>query len=244
MVFISISFVIFFLVFFFFYWFVFGRNLRSQNLFVLAGSYLFYAWWDWRFLSLLIGSSLLSFLLGIHIEKATNERRRRILLYRGLLQVLGALLIFKYLDFFIVSFVDAFSIFDITTDIRTINLILPVGISFYTFRIISYLLDINSGKIKPTADWVVFFSYVSFFPSLISGPIDRAQALIPQLEKKRTFDYDQATDGMRQILWGLFKKIVVADNCVNVVDEIFDNYLNVPASSLLLGAFIYRSENH
>ena len=239
MTFSSIHFGIFFSVFFLLYWFVFSRNLKIQNLLLLLGSYIFYAWWDWRFLSLLIGSSLLNYFLGIYIEKAPNERQKKIFLMLGFLQGFGGLILFKYYDFFITSFVDAFSIFNVTLNIHTLNLILPLGISFYTFRTMSYLLDIDKGKIKPTADWIVFFSYVSFFPSLISGPIDRAKTLIPQLENKRTFDYNQATDGMRQILWGLFKKIVVADNCVNGIYEIFDNYLTLPASSLLLGAFLY-----
>jgi alginate O-acetyltransferase complex protein AlgI len=239
MIFNSLSFAIFFSVFFLLYWFVFNRNLRAQNFLLLVGSYLFYAWWDWRFLSLLIGSSFLNYYLGISINKASNEIRRRIFLYLGLIQGLGTLLIFKYLNFFISSFVSAFSVFNVVVNIHLLNLILPLGISFYTFRTISYLLDIDNGKIKPSLDWVVFFSYVSFFPSLISGPIDRPKALIPQLENIRSFDYNHAADGLRQILWGLFKKIVIADNCAEIANKIFDNYLSIPSSSLLLGTFLY-----
>lgn len=239
MLFNSIPFAVFFVVFFALYWVVFKQSLKLQNLLLLAGSYFFYAWWDWRFLSLLAGSSILNYYLGIFIAKSTNERDRRLLLITGLLQGIGGLLFFKYYNFFITSFADAFSIFNIKLEVRTLQLILPLGISFYTFRTISYLLDIDKGKIKPTTDPVVFFSYVAFFPSLISGPIDRSKLLIPQLEKKRTFEYSQVTDGMRQVLWGLFKKIVVADNCAAITNQIFDNYVNLPASSLVLGAVFY-----
>jgi D-alanyl-lipoteichoic acid acyltransferase DltB (MBOAT superfamily) len=239
MLFNSIPFAVFFVIFFVLYWIVFKQSLKLQNLLLLAGSYFFYAWWDWRFLSLLAGSSILNYYLGIFISKSANERNRRLLLITGLLQGIGGLLFFKYYNFFITSFADAFSIFNIKLEVRTLQLILPLGISFYTFRTISYLLDIDKGKIKPTTDPVVFFSYVAFFPSLISGPIDRSKLLIPQLEKKRTFEYSQVTDGMRQVLWGLFKKIVVADNCAAITNQIFDNYANLPASSLVLGAVFY-----
>ncbi len=239
MVFNSIPFAIFFVGFFALYWLAFKQNLKLQNLLILTGSYVFYAWWDWRFLPLLIGSSLLNYYLGIYLGKSTNKKHRKYLLLIGLLQGIGGLVFFKYYNFFITSFADAFSIFNIRLEVRTLQLILPLGISFFTFRTISYLLDIDKGRIKPTTDWVVFFSYVSFFPSLISGPIDRAKLLVPQLEKKRVFDYAQITDGMRQILWGLFKKIVVADNCAAITNQIFDNYVNLPASSLVLGALFY-----
>jgi alginate O-acetyltransferase complex protein AlgI len=239
MLFNSITFAVFFAGFFLLYWLAFKQNLKLQNLLLLAGSYVFYAWWDWRFLSLLIGSSALNYYLGIAISKSENNKRRRFLLFIGLLQGIGGLLFFKYYNFFITSFAAAFSVFNFNIEVRTLQLILPLGISFYTFRTISYLLDIDKGKIKPVTDIVVFFSYVAFFPSLISGPIDRAKLLIPQLEKPRVFDYSGITDGMRQVLWGLFKKIVVADNCAAITNQIFSNYENLPASSLVLGAFFY-----
>ncbi len=239
MLFISATFVLFFIVFFLLYWYVFNRNLKLQNLLILAGSYLFYAWWDWRFLFLLIGCSLLNYFLGIGIAKSNNEQHKRFLLWMGVLQGLGCLLFFKYYNFFIKSFISAVAAFNIKPDIHTLNIILPLGISFYTFKTLSYLLDIKSGKIKPTYDWVVFFSYIAFFPCVLSGPIDRPKTLIPQLEKKREFDYNQASDGMRQILWGLFKKIVIADNCASFADPIFAHYSTLPASSLLFGAFLF-----
>jgi alginate O-acetyltransferase complex protein AlgI len=239
MIFNSIPFAVFFVTFFILYWYVFKQNLKLQNLLLLLGSYAFYCWWDWRFLSLLIGSSLINYYLGIFIAKTENDKNRKFLLAIGLLQGIGGLIFFKYYNFFISSFADAFSIFNVKLEVRTLQLILPLGISFYTFRTLSYLLDINKGKIKPTADWVVFFCYVAFFPSLISGPIDRAKLLIPQLEKKRVFEYSGITDGMRQILWGLFKKMVVADNCAAITNQIFENYVNLPASTLVLGAVFY-----
>ena len=239
MVFNSIPFVIFFIAFFILYWFAFKQNLKVQNFLILIGNYVFLGWWDWRFLLFLVGSSVVNFFLGIYISKTGNEKHQRLLVTLGLIQGLGGLLFFKYCNFFINSFVDTFSIFNISLNIHTLNLILPLGISFYTFRAISYLLDIESGKTKPTTDWVVFFSYLSFFPSLLSGPIDKARDFIPQLEKRRVFDYNQSVDGLRQILWGLFKKVVIADNCVSIIDPIFNNYHAFPASTLLLGAFLY-----
>jgi alginate O-acetyltransferase complex protein AlgI len=238
MLFTSITFVIFFCLFFLLYWFVFNRGLKLQNLLLLAGNYLFYAWWDWRFLSLLIASSILNYFLGIGIYNSKQEKRRSFLLWVGLLQGLGTLLFFKYFNFFVKSIATAFIAFNIKLDIYTLNIILPLGISFYTFRTLSYLLDIKHGKIKPSTDWVVFFCYVSFFPCVISGPIDRPKTLIPQLERLRTFNYARATDALRQILWGLFKKIVIADNCGVFTNDIFEHYKTLPASSLLFGAFL------
>lgn len=239
MIFNSISFASFFICFFILYWFVFKKNLQLQNLLVLAGSYFFYGWWNWRFLFLLAGSSLLNYYLGIVIPKTIDHKKRKWLLYTGLLQGLGLLVYFKYSNFFITSFVHAFSFFNVNIHVNTLQLILPLGISFYTFRMISYLLDVDKGKIEPCKDWVVFFSYVAFFPSLISGPIDKAKLLVPQLEKKRVFRKEQFYDGLRQFLWGLFKKTVVADNCAGVANDIFNNYQTLPASSLVIGAVFY-----
>jgi len=239
MIFNSIPFFFFFTVFFFLYWLVFKNSVQLQNLLILTGSYVFYAFWDWRFLFLMAGSSLLNYYLGIYIAKSKNEKRRQLLLYIGLLQGIGGLIFFKYYNFFVTSFVEAFSFFNISLQAHTLQLILPLGISFYTFRAMSYLLDIYNEETEATSNWVVFFSYISFFPSLVSGPIDRANLLIPQLAKKRLFTYDNAANGMRQILWGLFKKVVVADNCALITNQVFDNYTSMPASSLVLGACIY-----
>jgi len=230
MLFTSIIFACFFTVFFLLHWCVFSGNVRLQNLLVLAGSYLFYAWWDWHFVFLLIGSSLLNYLLGIGIYKTKNEKYRSLLLWIGLAQGLGCLLFFKYFNFFLQSF---------TGDFAALHIILPLGISFYTFRTLSYLLDIKHRKVEPATDWVVFFSYVSFFPSLISGPIDRPGLLMPQLVNKRIFNSAQASDGLRQILWGLFKKIVIADNSATFTNDVFAHYHTLPASALLFAMFLF-----
>jgi D-alanyl-lipoteichoic acid acyltransferase DltB (MBOAT superfamily) len=239
MIFNSFDFLFFFAAFFILYWFVFIKNLKFQNLLLLAGSYFFYAWWDWRFLSLLITSSALSFILGIQIEKTQNEKHQRYLVFTGIFVGIGTLLFFKYFNFFVDTTTNIFSIFGIQLKLATLQLILPLGISFYTFRSISYLLDVESEKIEATKDWVVFFSYISFFPSLLSGPIDRAGLLIPQLQNPRTFKYTEASEGMSQILWGLFKKLVIADNCASITQLIFENYTQYSSSSLLLGTFFY-----
>ena len=206
MLFNSLPFAAFFIIFFFLYWFVFNRKLKLQNLFLLIGSYVFYSWWDWRFLFLIIGNSLLNYLLGIYMDRIKNQKTKDLLMSIGTVAGIGSLIYYKYANFFIVSFVEAFSKFHIHLNIHTVNLVLPLGISFYTFRTLSYLFDINNGKMKPTSDWVAFFSFVAFFPCLLSGPIDRAKSLIPQLEKKREFTYDGAVDALRQILWGFFEK--------------------------------------
>lgn len=235
----SVEFLIFFVLFFFLYWLPFKNQLKLQNLLILIGSYVFYAWADWRFLFFLIGISALYFYLGIYIGKEISPKYKQSLLYVGILMGVGGLVVFKYFDFFITSFNDVFQSLNINLNLQTIKIIVPLGISFFTFRTLSYILDIDKGKIKPVTDWVVFFSYVSFFPSLLSGPIDKARDFIPQLEKKRVFDYNQAADGMRQILWGLFKKMVIADNCATITNQLFDNYQVLPASSLVLGTFFY-----
>ncbi len=239
MVFNSFNFLYFFVPFFILYWFVTNKNIKAQNLLILLAGYVFYAWSDWRFLAYLIGASLINFYLGIFIEKATNPRNKKILVNIALLQGVGGLVFFKYFNFFITSFNDSFHLLGINLNISTLNIIIPLGISFFTFKILGYILDINKGKIKATTDWINFFAYVSFFPSILSGPIDSARSFLPQLEKKRIFDYEMSSDGMRQILWGLFKKVVIADNCATYTNDIFDNFHILPASSLLLGAFLF-----
>ena len=237
MIFNSFAFLLFFIVFFLLYWFFFNKSEKYQNLILLLGSYVFYAWADWRFLSFLISVSVINFYLGIYIEQ--NTKYKRLSLYIGLLQGIGGLAFFKYYNFFITSFNNVFHSLNINLNLQTLNIIIPLGISFFTFRTISYILDVDKGKINATKNWVVFFNYVSFFPSLLSGPIDKAKLFIPQLEKKRVFDYHQATNGMRQILWGLFKKVVIADNCSIFANEIFDNYTHYSGSTLLLGAIFF-----
>lgn len=228
MVFTSQIFLLFFLLFFLFYWLL-KNTLKLQNFFLLAGSYLFYTFFDWRFLFLLLGSSILTYLLGIGMRNFSTYRIKALLLTLGLVQALSVLFFFKYFNFFATTFTSA----------RPVNLILPLGISFYTFRMVSYLLDIDKQKIEPEKNLIIFLNYVAFFPSLIAGPIDRANLLLPQLNSKRIFDDAAARDGLRQILWGLFKKLVIADNAATLANSIFENQDTLPASTLLAGAFFY-----
>lgn len=237
MIFNTFPFLIFFIILFVFYWILFNKNLKLQNLSLLAASLFFYSYWNWKFSFFLVGVCLFNFFLGILIEKAKNNNTKKLFFYIGMAQGIGGLVYFKYFNFFITSFKDAFSFLHF--DFQTLNLIIPLGISFFSFRTISYILDIEKGKITACKDWIVFFNYVTFFPSILSGPIDKASVFIPQIRKLRTFDYALASEGMRQILWGLFKKMVIADNCATVVNPIFESYISLPSSSLLLGAFLY-----
>lgn len=239
MIFNSIPYAIFFICFYLFYWFIANKTVKIQNLLLLAGSYIFYAYWDWRFLSLLILISLTSFFSGKFLGESNSDSKKKILLWTNIAFAITVLLYFKYTNFLITSFVSLLESFNFKSNLHTLQIILPLGISFYLFRTISYLLDINKGKIKPCEDITIFFTYVAFFPSLISGPIDRAKLLIPQLEKERSFEYTQSTDALRQFLWGLFKKIVVADNIAIATSQIFDGYTQMSPSVLLLGAIYF-----
>lgn len=238
MVFNSLNFVTFFSVVFLLYWFA-AKNIKLQNIVLLVSSYVFYAFWDWRFVSLLLFTSLFNFVLGYQMGKTNNPKGRKRLLHIGMIVSIGLLVYFKYTNFFITSFIEVLNKLHVNPDIQVVNIILPLGISFFTFRNLAYLIDINKGKIEPTTDWVAFFTFVAFFPSLISGPIDKAGMLIPQLEKKRVFNKDQTIDGLRQILWGWFKKAVIADNCAAITNYIFNHYHILPASSIAAALFFY-----
>ena len=238
MLFNSIEFAIFLPIVFLFYWFVFNRNLKLQNFFIVVVSYIFYGWWDWRFLFLIAFTSFCSWGSGLLIEKyrETPKKAKTINVLNIVLNLL-ILGVFKYYDFFVTSFANLF--LDGKTDGLLLKIILPVGISFYTFQALSYSIDVYRGKLKATHDIVQFFAFVSFFPQLVAGPIERATNLLPQFEKSRKFDYGEAVDGMRQILWGLFKKIVVADNCAVYVDQVFNSYQDQSGSTLLLAAILF-----
>jgi len=239
MLFNSIEYIIFLPLVFLFYWFVLAKNLKSQNFFILAVSYLFYGWWDWRFLSLIAFSSFVDYFVGIYLSEAKTKRKRKTLLLISLFINLGFLAVFKYYNFFIDNFVLLSQSLGIQANINTISIILPVGISFYTFQTLSYSIDVYNRKLKPTKDIIAFFAFVSFFPQLVAGPIERASNLLPQFFKKREFNYIMAVDGMRQILWGFFKKVVIADNAAVYVNDIFLNYSDYSGSTLLLGAFLF-----
>jgi alginate O-acetyltransferase complex protein AlgI len=239
MLFNSFEYALFLPVVFILYWFVFQKNLKLQNFFLVIASYMFYGWWDWRFLSLIFFSSIIDYQVGLGLGKTEDAAKRKLLLYVSILVNLGLLGIFKYFNFFVDSFIDLFSNFGLTLTARRLNVILPVGISFYTFQTLSYSIDVYRRKMQPTKDIVAFFAFVSFFPQLVAGPIERATNLLPQFYKKREFDYALAVDGLRQILWGLFKKIVIADNCAQMVDSIFNNYSTLSGSTLLLGGIYF-----
>ncbi len=235
MIFNSLDFLFFFISFFFLYWFIFKKSVKYQNIILLLGSYVFYALADWRFLSFLISVSALNYFLGIYIEK--KPKYKRLAVYIALIQGIGTLVFFKYFNFFIDSFNNLFHSSNI--NLHTLKIIIPLGISYFTFKIISYIVDIDNGKIKATKNIIVFLNYVSFFPTIVSGPIDKARDFIPQLEKKREFNYNQATNGILQIFWGIFKKLVIADNCAVIVNSIFDNPSHFGGSTLLLVAILY-----
>ena len=243
MLFNSFEFLIFLPIVFLLYWFVFDyamrgckRQLLWQNLLIVVASYIFYGWWDWRFLILIAITTVLSFLSGIGIENAPTVRGKKAVMVANVLVNLGILGVYKYYDFFAAQFAE---LFGIQSDFLLLHLILPVGISFYTFQALSYSIDVYRKQIEPTHDIVAFTAFLSFFPQLVAGPIERATNLLPQFQKKRTFDYAQAMDGMRQILWGLFKKIVVADNCAVYVDQVFTDISGHSGSTLLLAAVIF-----
>lgn len=235
----SIQFAFYFFSVFVLYWFVFSRTYQRQNFFLLVASYLFYAWWDWRFLGLILISSLAPYIAARMLEKPLNSSMRKIILFSTLFINLGLLAFFKYYGFFVGSFIKAFASIGIYLHLTPLNIILPVGISFYTFTAIGYLLDVYNKKIKAASEPSAFFIFVSFFPQLMAGPIGRATTLLPQFCCQREFKYDKAVDGARQILWGLFKKIVIADSCAVYADRIFTNYESLPGSTLLIGMLYY-----
>ncbi len=264
MLFNSFEFLLFLPIVFLLYWFVFGSyapkwfawlsNLKMQNFFIIVVSYIFYGWWDWRFLLLIALTTICSYVSGILISRVSSPqptnnhdtpppthfaRKSKIYLWSNIVLNLGILAFFKYFNFFVQSFVDAFAGLGIMLHATTLHIILPIGISFYTFQALSYSIDVYKGKIEATRDIVAFFAFVSFFPQLVAGPIERATNLLPQFQKPRTFDYDKAVDGCRQMLWGFFKKIVIADNCAVYVNQVFESYQDQTGSTLLLAAILF-----
>ncbi len=237
MAFTSWYFLLFFLLFFLLYWYEFNSNIKIQNIFILLSSYFFYAWWDFGFLFILIMASIGGYLLGIQISKSSREKKKKIFLNIGLFISITTLIFLKYYNFLVNSLIVISP--SINAYIHTASIIAPIGISFYTFRILSYLLDIYHCKIEPTKSWIIFLNYISFFPSIVSGPIDRASLLLPQFEQERIFNWAQIIDGFRQILWGVFKKLVIANNCAVFVNNIFDNYQSFSGSALVIGTISF-----
>ncbi|MCF2221927.1 MBOAT family protein [Chryseobacterium sp. PS-8] len=239
MLFNSIGFLIFLPIVFILYWFVFNKKYQHQNVLVLVASFYFYACWDWRFLFLLMFSIGLDFVSGIMIEKSKSKKEYTFWLALSIIINLGFLGFFKYYNFFIESFSELLGSFGFHINIWLLKIVLPVGISFYTFHGLSYVIDIYKKRIFAERNFIDYAVFVSYFPLLVAGPIERATHLLPQIQRKRTFNYEQAADGMRQILWGFFKKMVIADNCAPLVNEIFAHYHTESASNLVLGAILF-----
>mgnify|MGYP001454702656 FL=1 len=240
MLFNSIEFLLFLPTIFILYWFVFNKNLKYQNTLILVSSYVFYGWWDYRFLSLIFLSTVVDYVIGLSISDQSSKKKQKLLLWGSVLFNLSVLGFFKYYNFFVDSWVELFSSlgYEIKS-IWTLNIILPVGISFYTFQTMSYTIDVYRKKLEPTKDFISFASFVSFFPQLVAGPIERASNLLPQILKKREFQYDQVIQGLKLILWGMFKKVVIADSLAPIVDDIFSNYQDFGGGTLWLGAIYF-----
>jgi len=239
MLFNSIDFAIFLPIVFILYWYVVNRNLKLQNLLIVSASYVFYGWWDWRFLSLILFSTIVDYSVGRRLRKEENQLWRKVLLWTSISVNIGFLGFFKYFNFFLDNFIAAFSFFGTEINANSLNIILPVGISFYTFQTLSYTIDVYKRKLEPTNNFIAFSAFVSFFPQLVAGPIERATHLLPQFSVKRNFDYKKAVDGLQQILWGLFKKLVIADNCAEYANMIFNNSDDYSGSTLVLGALFF-----
>lgn len=239
MLFNSLDFAVFLPLVFLLYWGATQWNLKLQNLLIVVASYVFYGWWDWRFLSLIAFSTLVDFQVGKALEHQNDLLKRKALLWVSLLVNLGFLGFFKYYNFFVENFIAAFSFFGVSFKASTLRIILPVGISFYTFQTLSYTVDVYRRKLTPTRDLLSFSAFVSFFPQLVAGPIERATNLLPQFYQKRTFHYGDAVLGLRQILWGFFKKVVIADNCAEFVNTIFAHSADHSGTTLWLGSFFF-----
>lgn len=239
MLFNSLEFFVFLPIVFVLYWFVFNKTARAQNLLIIAASFFFYGWWDIKFLLLLIFSATVDYLAAIQIDAAQTKKAKKAWLAVSLTTQLGILGFFKYYNFFIDSFSTAFQFFGYNIHASRLDIILPVGVSFYTFQTLSYTIDVYRGRMNASRDATCFFAFISFFPQLVAGPIERAIHLLPQFDKPRTFDYQQGARGCRLILWGFFKKIAIGDTAALMVNQIFGNYQHEPPVHLLLGAFYF-----
>lgn len=239
MLFNSIAFLFFLPITFVLYWFIVNKTLKLQNFFVLIASYVFYGSWDWRFLSLIIISSVTDYILGLKIHNSESDLKRKSYLIISLVINLGILGFFKYYNFFVNSFIDLFDLFGITLNSSTLSILLPVGISFYTFQTLSYTIDIYRKKLDPTTNIIAFFAFIAFFPQLVAGPIERAKDLLPQFLQERKFNYDQAISGIRMSIWGLFKKVVIADNLAKYVDIIYNSPEDFYGLSVIIGTVFF-----
>lgn len=239
MLFTSITFALFLFIVFILYWFVFNRKLRGQNIFLLVCSYIFYGSWDWRFLFLLFFISVSNYIIAIQIQKKDQKQIRKLLFITSLIINIGTLIIFKYFNFFIHGLIQLLSLFGMKANLQTLNIILPIGISFYIFLSLSYIIDVYQNKVKAVRNIFDVLLTLSFFPIILAGPIQRPISLLPQIQNKRIFNYDKTTDGLRQILWGVFMKIVIADNCAVHVNKIFIDSSAYLGSTLIIGIFLF-----
>lgn len=235
----SLAFAIFLPIVFFLYWFVFNKTKSTQNALLIVASYYFYSCWDWRFLFLLVFSTFLDYYTGIQIEKGKSQASRKFWFWLSISVNLGFLGVFKYYNFFAASFADLLNSVGIQASPILLNVILPVGISFYTFHGLSYVIDIYLKRIKAEYNFIDYSLFVSYFPLLVAGPIERATHLLPQVKVKREFDFEKAKEGICQIIWGLVKKVVIADTCATYANAIFDNYTSMNSFSLILGAIYF-----
>ena len=238
MLFNSIDFAIFFPIVFVLYW-ILAKNLALRNILILASSYVFYGWWDWRFLLLIIISSFIDFYVGKELYKQEKNRKRKQLLFLSLLVNLGFLVYFKYTNFFIDTFIDSFKLFGKDIEISTLSIILPVGISFYTFQTLSYTIDIYRKQLEPTKDALSFFAFVAFFPQLVAGPIERAAHLLPQFYKIHKFNYNQVKSGLLLMAFGLFKKMVIADRLAILVNQVYNNPTEYEGVQIIIATIFF-----
>lgn len=235
----SFEYLVFLPIVFAIYWFFGSKNKNLQNGLLVIASYFFYAWWDWKFAALLLLITLSSFLSGILVSKSSVPKRRRLITLFTIVLHLGVLIYFKYFNFFVQSFVDAFRFFDKDLSISTLQIIIPIGISFFTFTALSYTIDVYKKKIEATKDVLAFVAYMSFFPSLFCGPISRATLQLPQYHDKRVFIHSIAVNGIQLILWGFFMKLCVADQLGLYVDVVYNNIQQHNGTTLSLAAILY-----
>ncbi len=238
MLFNSLNFLVFLSIVFCLYWYVFNRSLKLQNFLLVVASYFFYGWWSWKFLGLLILSTVLDYLYGFWVA-SPDKKKARFFLWLSIINNLGILAIFKYYNFFALQFQTGLDLLGIHTHPLLLNIALPIGISFYTFHGMSYVFDIYRGKQKPVSHIIDYALFVSFFPLLVAGPIERAHHLLPQVQKTRVFRYQQAIEGCRLMLWGMFKKVVIADSLMIIVNRIFIDYPSHSAFTLIIGAVAF-----
>lgn len=239
MLFNSIDFFIFLPIVLVLYWVVLRNNLNLQNLLIIAASYVFYGWWDWRFLSLIIFSTIVDYFVGLGLNKQSTKKKRQLLLWTSISVNIGILGFFKYFNFFLDSFVSAFSFFGKEINSNSLIIILPVGISFYTFQTLSYSIDVYRNKILPTSDFISFAAFVSFFPQLVAGPIERASNLLPQFQRRRDFIYRHFSDGVKLMIIGFFMKLVIADRAAIYVDAVYNNVPSHTGLSFLAATLFF-----